>query len=62
MPMVLQAQVIRDGRLRARFRPGKWQLSNRVPRNLRDYGEHTLTRSYDKAVQPPGPPPPKAID
>lgn len=54
MSMVLQAHLIRDGRLRAHFRPSKWQLSARLPRNLRDYGERPPGQPCDQAVWPPG--------
>lgn len=39
MPMVVRELRYRDGRLRARFRSGKWQLPDRVPRHLRDHGK-----------------------
>lgn len=39
MSMVVRELRYRDGRLRARFRSGKWQLSDRIPRYLRDHGK-----------------------
>lgn len=42
MLMVLREQLDRDGRLCARFRPGKWQLSHRIPWHLCHHGKRLL--------------------
>lgn len=55
--MVLQTQLIRDGRLRARFRSSKWQLSDRVSRHFCDHGEHPREPPCDKAAPLPQPDP-----
>jgi hypothetical protein len=39
MSMLVWELRFRDGRLRARFRSGKWQFSNRLPGHLGYYGK-----------------------
>ena len=39
VPMVVQVQRVRHGRLRARFRSGEWQFSDRVSWHICDHGK-----------------------
>jgi hypothetical protein len=42
MSMVVRELRYRDGRLRARFRSGKWQFPDRIPGYLGHDGERSL--------------------
>jgi hypothetical protein len=50
--MVRQAQLDRDGRLRARFRPGKWQLPDRISGHICDDGKRPVLQPRE-AFDPP---------
>lgn len=57
--MVVQVQRVRDGRLRARFRSGEWQFSDRVSWHICDHGkrpDEPPRPAREKVPQTPNPP------
>lgn len=52
MSMVVRELRYRDGRLRARFRSGKWQFPDRIPRYLGHDGKCSLAPLLALAPDP----------